>query len=180
MSYGALEGEWPSSVKETTQLRRLQLGWRAGGGIPDRGGGIGRMLGGNVQSGTHKTSPRNTVPGGPALYDAPTTSHIVHSIRQVRKTLWLPSEVARMPRNLEQCTFRLLFPHYALICSHPRKYSTPALPKPTMTRVTRSHGPAPTPPQEVVKSRSGKRKKKTPAAPNPEAQEATAAGVRRV
>ncbi|KAJ7080716.1 hypothetical protein C8R43DRAFT_1143061 [Mycena crocata] len=99
-----------------------------------------------------------------------------HAAETPYQTLWLPSEVARTPRNLEQCTFRLLFRHYAPICSRPQKYSTPALPKSTMTRVTRSHGPAPTPPQEVVKSRSGKRKKKTPAVPNPEAQEATAAG----
>ncbi|KAJ7156582.1 hypothetical protein C8R43DRAFT_1125768 [Mycena crocata] len=100
-----------------------------------------------------------------------------HAAETPYQTLWLPSEVAHTPRNLEQCAFRLLFPHYTPICSRPRKYSTPALPKSTMTRVTRSHGPAPTPPQEVVKSRSGKRKKKTPAAPNPEAQEATAAGT---
>ncbi|KAJ7076779.1 hypothetical protein C8R43DRAFT_1143617 [Mycena crocata] len=201
--------------RETMQLRRLQPCWRAAGGIPDRGGGIGRMLGGNVGGqelarrlpgswcgriwrpaggGSEVAATENEAKCGVGSFESGrnamraaraaggyvnecwTEGEYWHAAETPYQTLWLPSEVARTPRNLEQCAFRLLFPHYAPICSRPRKYSTPALPKSTMTRVTRSHGPAPTPPQEVVKSRSGKRKKKTPAAPNPEAQEATAAG----
>ncbi|KAJ7149504.1 hypothetical protein C8R43DRAFT_1128497 [Mycena crocata] len=227
MSYGALEGECPGGVEgASNDAAEAIAAMLAGSGRntrtcdlrvrTDRGGGIGRMLGGNVGGqelarrlpgswcgrilrpaggGSEVAATENEAKCGVGSFESGrnamraaraaggyvnecwTEGEYWHAAETPYQTLWLPSEVARTPRNLEQCAFRLLFPHYAPICSRPRKYSTPALPKSTMTRVTRSHGPAPTPPQEVVKSRSGKRKKKTPAAPNPEAQEATAAGT---
>ncbi|KAJ7127421.1 hypothetical protein C8R43DRAFT_1134682 [Mycena crocata] len=108
-------------------------------------------------------------------YDAPIAHPtIVHSLRQVRKTC---GSQARWPGRPEIWNNRI----WSLISRlrahlHPSKISNSRpLPKSTMTRFTRSHGPAPTPPPEVIKSRSGKKKKKTPAAQNPDAQEATAA-----
>ncbi|KAJ7179967.1 hypothetical protein C8R43DRAFT_941705 [Mycena crocata] len=119
---------------------------------------------------------RNTVSGAPALYAAP-NAHLTLFTRFAR--CGRPVALKRGGPDAQKfgtIVFRLLSPDYAPICARPSKISNSRpLPKSTMTRFTRSHGPAPTPPPEVIKSRSGKKKKKTPAAQNPDAQEATAA-----